>query len=126
MLFALLGSMLEIILGLCLIVFTSSAHASRECTQGPDCPGIRAEISEIKALKEKRHEDVLEFGRESTQVKEDDQSLIRAQDEDRKLRAERKTELKPRRLSGRSRHSSKRKKRSRRRQQAELSQALRP
>ena len=66
-------------------------HASPICQRGPECEQIRESVARIKDLKVKRHEDVRQFGRDSSEVKQDDQSLTEAMGQDHELRADRKS-----------------------------------
>jgi hypothetical protein len=66
------------------------SFASRDCTQGPDCEQLNESIKQIKDAKSKRHQDVHQYGKDSSQVKNDDLLLTQAVQKDHELRADRK------------------------------------
>jgi len=66
------------------------SFASRDCTQGPDCEQLNESIKQIKDAKSKRHQDVHQYGKDSSQVKNDDLVLTQAVQKDHELRADRK------------------------------------
>jgi hypothetical protein len=66
------------------------SFASRDCTQGPDCEQLNESIKQIKDVKSKRHQDVRQYGKDSSQVKNDDLVLTQAVQKDHELRADRK------------------------------------
>jgi hypothetical protein len=66
------------------------SFASRDCTQGPDCEQLNESIKQIKDAKSKRHQDVHQYGKDSSQVKNDDLILTQAVQKDHELRADRK------------------------------------
>ena len=66
------------------------SFASKDCTQGPDCEQLNESIKQIKDAKSKRHQDVHQYGKDSSQVKNDDSVLTQAIQKDHELRAERK------------------------------------
>lgn len=67
-----------------------SSFASRDCTQGPDCAQLNDAIRQIKDAKSKRHQDVHQYGKDSSQVKNDDLVLAQAIQKDHELRSERR------------------------------------
>ncbi|MDR3606186.1 MAG: hypothetical protein P4M08_02265 [Oligoflexia bacterium] len=84
----------HMIFGLLLILIQSpNAAASRICEKGPECGDIRELSSRLKTLKQKRHDDVLHFGRRSTQVKDDDKQIQAAIQLDRELRSKRRENI---------------------------------
>ena len=73
-------------------LFAANVFASPVCTSGPECPELQNVIDQIKTLKEKRHEDVKNFGRNSSEVKADDQAISRAMLQDKDFRDARQVE----------------------------------
>jgi hypothetical protein len=61
------------------------------CKPGPICDKLHQAVGEVKASKGKRHKDVQEYGRLSAQVKADDHAITLAAQNDREIRAERKS-----------------------------------
>jgi hypothetical protein len=78
------------------VLASSSAFASAVvCKPSESCNQLKQAITQVKAEKGKRHKDVKKFGRESAQVKADDQALLLAVRSDRNVRTERKIGKQP-------------------------------
>ncbi len=71
----------------------SQALASRPCQTGPECQQLQSAINALKELKAKRHQDVVQYGRDSTEVKQDDQAIQDATSKDHEIRSERRKDL---------------------------------
>jgi hypothetical protein len=82
------------------------SFASRDCTQGPDCDQLNQTIKRVKDAKNKRHQDVRQYGKDSSQVKNDDLVLTQAIQKDHELRSDRKNAEKPSGKHHRSQHHS--------------------
>ncbi len=79
------------------------SSALPRCTQGPECSQIQSKVAELKKERAQRHLDVQKYGRESEEVKADDQAITQLTAQDRELRSERKTDLTKTKSAGKKR-----------------------